>query len=187
VAIEDQFVDYYDLLQLSPNADTETISRIFRHLAKQCHPDLPQGGNPDRFRQLLKAYRTLAKAKTRAAYDLLYQDYWERKWRIVRQAGDEKTYYDSRDFRERLLSLLYVQRRTNQNHPGLGDMEIARLMHTPQEFIEFELWYLREKGWVERLETGQLAISVEGVDEVERTRLRLSEDRLLEANNQEHR
>ena len=29
------FVDYYELLQVSPNADSETIERIFRHLAKK--------------------------------------------------------------------------------------------------------------------------------------------------------
>jgi hypothetical protein len=43
------------------------------------------------------------------------------------------------------------------------------------------VWYLRTKGWVERLDSGQLAISVLGVDEVEKRRLRLRNDRLLTA------
>ena len=33
------FVDYYELLQVSANADEDTIHRVFRHLAKKHHPD----------------------------------------------------------------------------------------------------------------------------------------------------
>ena len=33
------------------------------------------------------------------------------------------------------------------------------------ELVEFHVWYLKAKGWVERLDTGQLAISALGVDE----------------------
>jgi len=175
------FVDYYDLLQVSQNADPDTIHKVFRHLAKKCHPDLPTGGNPELFRQLVKAHRILANAERRAAYDIRYQEYWDRKWQLAGQASNGKSALDNREVRERLLSLLYVQRRTDVRHPGLGDMELSRLLRTPLEFIEFELWYLREKGFVERLDTGLLAISVAGVDEVERDSLRLNEDRLLEA------
>jgi curved DNA-binding protein CbpA len=185
LSTDQQFVDYYDLLQVSPNADTDTIRRVFRHLAKKCHPDLHTGGDPERFRQMLKAHEILANAETRAAYDLRYQEYWDRKWQLLRQAGDGKSWMDNSDLRDRLLSLLYVQRRTNTRSPGLGDMELARLLRVDFEFLEFELWYLREKGWVQRLDTGLLAISVDGVDKVEQGRLRPNEDRLLAARNPE--
>ena len=49
------------------------------------------------------------------------------------------------------------------------------------EFLEFHLWYLRAKGWVDRLETGQFAITADGVDQVEQNQLRLSPHHLLEA------
>ena len=42
---EDPFVDYYDLLQLSPNADEDPIDRVFRRLAKKCHPDIGEASN----------------------------------------------------------------------------------------------------------------------------------------------
>jgi curved DNA-binding protein CbpA len=178
-----QFIDYYDVLQVSPNADRDTIRKVFRHLAKRCHPDLATGGDAVRFRQLLKAHNILTHPEKRAAYDLSYQEYWDRKWQMVRQAGDGNSMMNQLEIRERLLSLLYVQRRTDTRHPGLGDMELSRLLRVPLEFMEFELWYLRERGLIERLDTGLLAISVAGVDHVERTGLRLNEDRLLEANN----
>jgi hypothetical protein len=34
----------------------------------------------------------------------------------------------------------------------------------PAEHLEFHLWYLKEKGWIKRTESGTLAITVEGVD-----------------------
>jgi curved DNA-binding protein CbpA len=177
------FVDYYDVLQVSPNADVDTIRRIFRHLAKKCHPDLPGGGNPEQFLQILKAHELLTDTEKRSAYDLRYQEYWDRKWQILRQAGDDRITENNKELRERILTLLYVQRRTDMRHPGLGDMELSRLMRMPLELLEFDMWYLRTRGLVERLETGLMAISVDGVDYVERSSLRLTDDRLLEAKN----
>jgi curved DNA-binding protein CbpA len=177
------FVDYYDALQVSPNADSDTIKRIFRYLAKKCHPDSQGGGNPEMFRQLVKAHEVLIDPEKRAAYDVKYQEYWDRKWQVVRQAANGLGSPDSKEVRERMLTLLYIQRRTDPQHPGMGEMELARLIRLPIELLEFDLWYLRKKGLVERLETGMLAISVEGVDNVEESSLRLSPDRLLEAPN----
>ena len=69
------------------------------------------------------------------------------------------------------------------NDPGLGEMEVARLMRIPVHLIEFHIWYLKEKGWIQRLENGQFALTARGVDEVEKSRLRLNSDRLLAAHN----
>ena len=33
------FEDYYEMLQISPNADSETIHRVYRILAQRYHPD----------------------------------------------------------------------------------------------------------------------------------------------------
>ena len=56
---------------------------------------------------------------------------------------------------------------------------MASLLHVPYELVEFHVWYLKAKGWVERLDSGQLAISAQGVDEVEQGRFRLGPDRLI--------
>ncbi len=177
---EAEFVDYYELFQLSPNADTETIERIFRHLAKKYHPDNTDSADTERFRKIVEAHKTLVDSETRAGYDAIYQDYWNRKWRLASEAGDGSVYSNDHIARKRLLSLLYVQRRRNTNNPGMGNHEMARLLNSPYELMEFHLWYLRAKGWVERLETGQLAITADGVDQVEQGQLLLTPDRLLE-------
>ncbi len=75
---------------------------------------------------------------------------------------------DDLETRESLLSLLYIQRRRSMNNPGIGEYEVARLLCKPIELVEFHLWYLKAKGWVERMDSGQLAISARGVDEVEK-------------------
>lgn len=178
---EKVFVDYYDLLQLSANADTDTIERVFRHLAKKWHPDNRESADPDRFRLIVEAQRILTNPEIRAAYDVKYQDYWNSKWKLVSEAGNGTAITDDRETREGLLSLLYVQRRRDPRRPGLSDYDMARLVGKPFELVEFHVWYLKAKGWVERLDTGQLAISAQGVDQVEQGQLRLRNDHLLEA------
>ena len=41
--MDDDFVDYYDLLGLEPDAPAEQISKAYRKKALKCHPDR----NPD--------------------------------------------------------------------------------------------------------------------------------------------
>ena len=175
------FVDYYELLQVSPNADEETIQRVFRHLAKRYHPDHQDSPDVERFRRLVDAHRVLTDPESRAGYDAEYHEYWNRRWKLVSESGDGAAFDQDRDMRERMLSLFYVQRRRSMALPGIGEYEVAQLMRTPLELVEFHIWYLRAKGWLERLESGMLAISAAGVDEVEQGRLKLGHERLLEA------
>jgi curved DNA-binding protein CbpA len=175
------FIDFYELLQVSPSADEDTIQRVFRHLAKKYHPDHQDTPDEERFRRLVEAHKILTDPEARAGYDATYQEYWNRKWRLVSESGDSAAFNQDRETRERMLSLFYVQRRRSMASPGLGEYEIARLLRTPVELVEFHLWYLRSKGWIERLESGMLAISAAGVDQVEQGQLKLSHERLLEA------
>src|SRR5580700_2245169 len=62
-------VDYYEFLQISPNADSETIHRVYRFLAARVHPDHMQNGDGEIFRQLKAAYDVLSDPARRAQYD----------------------------------------------------------------------------------------------------------------------
>jgi hypothetical protein len=175
------FIDYYELLQVSPNADDDTIQRVFRHLAMKYHPDHQNTPDDERFRRLVEAHKVLTDPESRAGYDAAYREYWNRKWKLVSESGDSASFNGDREMREQMLSLFYVQRRRAMASPGIGEYEIARLLRTPLELVEFHLWYLRAKGWVERLDSGMLAISAAGVDQVEQGQLKLGHERLLEA------
>ena len=124
---ENDFIDYYELLQLSSNADADTIERVFRYLAKKFHPDNKESGDTDRFRLIVEAHRTLSNPENRAAYDVKYQDYWNRKWKLASEASkvtsvasNGTAFGDDRENRESLLSILYVQRRRDMKNPGSG-------------------------------------------------------------------
>ena len=69
------FVDYYELLQISPNAEPETIHRVYKMLAQRYHPDNPETGDTARFLLLNGAFDTLSNADLRRAYDTVYQEH----------------------------------------------------------------------------------------------------------------
>lgn len=52
-------LDLYETLQVSPNADPETIHRIYRILAQRFHPDNQDTGNAPIFQALTTAYHVL--------------------------------------------------------------------------------------------------------------------------------
>ena len=62
-------VNYYDLLQIHPRAERETIERVYKLLAARYHPDNPVTGDAERFRWIKEAYDTLRDPERRAAYD----------------------------------------------------------------------------------------------------------------------
>ena len=49
-------VDHYETMQISANAEPETIHRVYRLLAQRYHPDNKDTGNATRFRALNEAY-----------------------------------------------------------------------------------------------------------------------------------
>jgi hypothetical protein len=61
--------------------------------------------------------------------------------------------------------------------------ELEDLLGCPREHLEFSLWYLKENGFVARLDNGRIAVTAKGVDwaEQEEAAERLRSDRLLTA------
>lgn len=176
---EQPFVDYYEVLQLSPNATADTVERVYRLLAKRLHPDNQETGNADRFADLLDAYTVLSDPERRAKYDIRYDEHRSVQWKIFDQqsaAGGQEA--DQQTF-QGVLSLLYVARRRNPRSGGLGQIQIERLLGVPEQHLEFPLWYLRQHGWIEVLDSGQLAITVAGIDYLGNRELTLPANRLL--------
>lgn len=158
--------DYYEVLQVSPRADNETIERVFRHLAHRYHPDNRDSGNAERFSELVNAHTVLSNPEQRAKYDVSYDGIRQERWRIFNQDSTTSEIASDTRIRLALLSLLYISRRDNAREPGMGIVELERLLACATSVLEFHLWYLRENGWVERLDTGLLAITAAGVDKL---------------------
>jgi molecular chaperone DnaJ len=63
--------DYYEVLEVSRDADDDTIKRAYRKLAMQYHPDRNHGdqGAGDKFRECAEAFEVLRDPEKRARYD----------------------------------------------------------------------------------------------------------------------
>ena len=173
-----RFVDFYEALQVSPNADRGTVERVFRHLAKRYHPDNQHTGDDEKFQRLLEAYRVLCDPEARTSYDVGYQRNKAREQSLLGEALGLSQGDDDGALRERLLSLLYVQRRRDVARPTIGNIELERLLACPQGTLDFHMWYLKEKGLVVHTDRG-FAITALGIDEAETYRTRLPRERLL--------
>jgi curved DNA-binding protein CbpA len=164
MAEKSEFIDYYEILEISPNANLGTIDRIFRYLAQRYHPDNPESGDRAHFDVIVEAYNTLKDPVKRAQYDIYHKDRSDFRWNLANEASDSKGVERDVNIQNRLLSILYVKRRQNINDPGVGNVELERMLGCPAEHLEFHVWYLKEKRWITRTESGTLAITVEGVD-----------------------
>lgn len=177
---ERPFVDHYEVLQVSQNADSETIERVYRMLAKRYHPDNAATGDAERFRDVREAYEILLEPERRAEFDVQYDKDKTLQWQIFDQGlatgGREE---DQRIFHG-VLSLLYVARRRNPESGGLGTIHLEKMLGVPREHLEFPIWYLKKRGWIETLDTGERAITVEGIDKINTKELSLPDNRLLE-------
>jgi len=171
--------DYYEDLQISPNADKEMIERVFRILAKRYHPDNTETGDNEKFNVLYKAYRVLSDPEKRAAFDAKYEELRASKWKIVEEASQSEGFENDERIRQGVLSLLYVARRQDALNPGMGIMEFEKLLGCPRHHMEFHIWYLKEKNRIRLTDTGEYAITADGVDKMAENDMLLKKDRLL--------
>ena len=156
--------DHYEVLQISPRADQDTVHRVFRHLAKRFHPDNAESGDAGRFKEVVEAYQVLSDPEQRARYDVLHGERTQQKWRVFDQQTALDDIAADRRMRDALLSLLYTACRNDADRPGTGEVELERLLGCPEVHMRFHVWYLKENGLIRRNENGMLAITAAGVD-----------------------
>ena len=78
--------NYYDILGVDEKATSADITRAFKELAKQHHPD--RGGDKDRFQEISEAHDTLKNSQKRHDYDTM------RKFGGTRQGGGEHPFFN---------------------------------------------------------------------------------------------
>jgi curved DNA-binding protein len=160
--------NYYELLQISPNADLETIQRVYRFMAGRFHPDNPKTGDNERFLLLKEAFEVLVDPERRAKYDAANN---VRETQPLPIFG-HKIFLDGiegeMNRRFGVLSLLYYRRRIGGTVPGLSLLELERRMAFPREYLEFTVWYLQRKGYIALTDANSdYALTELGVDYVE--------------------
>ncbi|MGB7763375.1 MAG: DnaJ domain-containing protein [Bryobacteraceae bacterium] len=163
-----QSADYYETLQISPNADPETIHRVYRIMAARFHPDNPTTGSLERFLLLREAYQTLSDPELRAEYDASRQSFQAQPLPIFWQRSFVDGIEGETNRRLGVLSLLYQRRRISESKPGVSLLELEQRMAFPREYLNFTLWYLRSKGYVTVMpDNSDYTLTSTGVDYVE--------------------
>ena len=160
--------DWYEVLQISPNADADTIQRVFRLLAQKYHPDNQDTGDASRFRKLHDAYLVLNDAERRAQYDANYEGLRRERWKFAASEPAADTDFDmEQQMRCIALEILYNRRRTEPDRPAVSNLDLSQLMGRPREHLEFTIWYLVQKKFVVRDDQSSLTITADGVDYIE--------------------
>ena len=70
------FQDYYKTLNVQRSASQEEITKAFRKLARECHPDVSKAKDAEeKFKQLNEAYEVLKDPEKRTQYDALGENW----------------------------------------------------------------------------------------------------------------
>jgi curved DNA-binding protein CbpA len=160
-------VNYYDLLQISPQAERETIERVYRLLAARYHPDNQETGDGERFKLINEACEVLRNPARRKEYDRQFETTAAKPLPIFLS----KEFTDGIDAEAKIrigvLCLLYSKRRANPDYAALSLLDMENIMAFPRERLLFALWYLRAKRYVLQDDRSSFIISAEGVDYLE--------------------
>jgi curved DNA-binding protein CbpA len=160
--------DWYETLQISPNADSDTIQRVFRLLAQKYHPDNQDTGDAERFRRLHEAYLVLSDPEKRAQYDVNYDGLRRERWRFAAAGSPgDNDFEREQQMRCVALEILYTRRRTEPGRPTMSNLDLSELIGVPREHLEFTLWYMVQRKFVVRDDQSNLTITADGVDYVE--------------------
>jgi curved DNA-binding protein CbpA len=168
---EMEIPDYYELLEISPQATQDTIHRVYRYMAARYHPDNLETGNLEKFTHLTSAYKVLSEPNRRSAYDAQ---------RATRQPTIRNPMSSTVDFMDQgegdlnrrlaVLAILYYRRRIYPNSPEVSLAEIEQRMGFPRDYLDFTTWYLAKKRYITRADNSDFTLTVEGVDFIETQR-----------------
>lgn len=164
-------IDYYELLQISPKADGETIHRVYRYLAARLHPDNGKTGDAAKFRLVKAAYDTLSHPLRRTEYDAKRSNLPNSAPPPLSTTIDFMDQLDGENNRRMaVLAVLYYRRRMSPNHPEVSLGELEERMGFPRDYLDFTLWYLAKKRLVDRTDNITFSLTADGVDFVEKER-----------------
>jgi len=162
-----KFVDYYDLMQISPKAELETIKRVYKMMVARLHPDNAETGDAEAFMQLRRGFEVLSDPQARASYDAEYSERVKQPLPSVEPAEFATGVDAELSRRVGILCLLFKQRQTNPARSGLSLLELEQATKCPQEFVAFTLWYLQSKNYVGSADNSDFVITPGGIDYLE--------------------
>lgn len=166
----------YQLLHVDRDAHVTIIRYAYRFLAAQYHPDNGETGDAEKFRVITEAWKTLSDEGKRAAYDMSLGAQEQNRGAAQHKAQPKVNEF-GRDVLptmvkagiswneiELRIAILQVLLAARKKKPASGGASGKMLMDCLQLDsiieIEFALWYLREKRYIE---TGERVFMITGV------------------------
>jgi curved DNA-binding protein len=174
------FVDYYEALQISPNADQETVHRVYRVQAQRFHPDNQDTGSASTFRLIADAYQILSDPKKRADYDMQHRNSRHQEKREPLPENPASTLADEHRKRHEILTVLYRKRLAQPDQPAMGLRDLLDGLGMTREQLEFSLWYLKEGGYLLRTDSARHSITLKGVELIETLAVHRNESRKID-------
>src|ERR1700692_3286355 len=165
--------DFYEFLQITPNAEADTIHRVYRFLAVRLHPDNPETGDAEKFFLLKQAYDVLSNPARRTEYDAAFKKDGPQTVPLSTSIDFMDSLEGELNRRLGVLAVLYIQRRTNPYSPEVSLLDVENRMGFPRDYLEFTAWYLRNKGYITRSDNSDFTLTAEGVDFVESQRVNI--------------
>jgi DnaJ domain len=176
---KDDDADYYEILQVSRQADADTIRRVFHALAARYHPDNKDTGSDHRFRQLVEANNVLSDPEKRAAYDVRLAAEDKMRFRIFTSAQSTEGIEAELRKRNGILRLLYTKRMREPQDAGLRGRDFTEMLGVPAEHLEFALWFLKERRHILRSDNNRFEITCSGVELFESEHTTLAKKQLI--------
>lgn len=160
-------VNLYDLLQVHPDAEIETIHRVYRLFASRYHPDNLITGDAERFRRITEAHDVLSDPAKRAEYNKRMRENQPPALAIFQTREFSEGFGAEANIRVGLLCLLYAKRRANPDLAALSLLDLEHLTAFPREHLHFAVWYLKAKKYITQDDRSSFILTAEGVDYLE--------------------
>ena len=152
-------VDHYTVLQVSPTAEPCMIEGAYDFLSRRFSPSNPATANPQIYERLAAAYEVLSDPLKRTEYES------ERK--VSKDGGavikGERNRKLISNTRQEMLEMLYWRRVESPYKPVITIHEFESILKLPKEQMEFNLWFLRDKGLIARSDNACFVVTAEGV------------------------
>lgn len=164
----DGFIDYYEYLGVPPETTSADLEVKLREFVVSLSSRPKEEVDPQELKILQDAAEIFSSMELKAEYDVV-----RKRQQVSGSSGEEEPRADAESFakdaqdRHELLLRFYHKRRATMKDPGMGTGSLEQDVPYPKNVLEFHLWYFRERGWVERLEGGQVAITSKGVDKIQ--------------------